>query len=234
MEEPIKTAFFGNVPHASPIGSLSPEQALELANIYLENSSKTVDPSIALVLCHDTDMTLYQAKRHIKPSKNPKLAKRIATTYISLGHMLTDLNQAKGAQASFRRAKKLGATESDLVRSIDTGRTVESLQEIFYSIDESNEVPSHIFAENIRPPTARVKLPDPDMRLDNTPQLVCCLALLKMAPSSDVRLEPIALKWMETIEKDKDEQERLHSLAKDVVKAFKKEGIKDAKVVAEV
>jgi hypothetical protein len=108
MEESIKTAFFGNVAHASPLGSLSPEQALELANIYLDNGSKAIDPSIALVLCHDTDMTLYQAKRHIKPSKNPKLAKRIATTYISLGHMLTDLGQGKRAQASIRRAKKLG------------------------------------------------------------------------------------------------------------------------------
>jgi len=55
-----------------------------------------------------------------------------------------------------------------------------------------------------------------------------------MAPSSDAKLEPIALKWMETIEKDKDEQERLRGLAIDVIKTFKTEGIKDAKVVAEV
>jgi len=102
------------------------------------------------------------------------------------------------------------------------------------SSEELAAVPSHIFAENIRPPMVQVKLPEPDTRLDNTSQLVCCLALLKMPPSSDVKLEPIALKWMETFEKDKDEQERLRGLATDVIRVFKEEKIKDAKVVAEV
>ena len=108
MEEKVKTAFFGNVAYTSPQGILSPEQALKHAGIYLENGSKTDDPSIALVLCHDTDVTLYQAKRHVKHDKNPALAKRIATTYISLGHLLTYHGRADGAHASFRRAKKLG------------------------------------------------------------------------------------------------------------------------------
>jgi len=98
----------------------------------------------------------------------------------------------------------------------------------------ASTVPAHIFAENIRPPTIHVKLPEPDERLDNTPQLVCCLGLLKVARSPDTKLEPIALKWMQTIEKEKGEKERLHGIATDVIRAFKREEIKDVKVVAEV
>jgi len=98
----------------------------------------------------------------------------------------------------------------------------------------ASTVPSHIFPENIPPPTVQVKLPGPDERLDNTPQLVCCLGLLKVTQSSDTKMEPAALKWMEAVEKDKEEQERLHGIVTDVIRAFKREEIKDAKVVAEV
>jgi len=79
-----------------------------------------------------------------------------------------------------------------------------------------------------------MKLPEPDERLNNTPQLVCCLGLLKVAHPPDTKLEPIALKWMQVVEKDTEEQERLHGIATDVIRAFKREEIKDAKVVAEV
>jgi len=94
--------------------------------------------------------------------------------------------------------------------------------------------PAHIFAENIPPPTVEMKLPEPDERLNNTPQLVCCLGLLKVAHSPDIKLEPTAAKWMQVIEKDTEEQERLHGIATDVIRAFKREESKDAKVVAEV
>ena len=95
-------------------------------------------------------------------------------------------------------------------------------------------VPVHIFADNIPSPTVQLKLPGPDERLDNTPQLVCCLGLLKIGQSTDIKLEPTTLKWVQTIEKDMDEQERLHGVATDLIRAFKREEIKDAKVVAEV
>ncbi|KAI8346118.1 hypothetical protein B0O80DRAFT_419688, partial [Mortierella sp. GBAus27b] len=34
---------------------------------------------------------------------------------------------------------------------------------------------AHIFPEDINPPTLKLKLPDPDERLQSTRQLVCCL-----------------------------------------------------------
>jgi len=98
----------------------------------------------------------------------------------------------------------------------------------------TSTIPAHILAENMPPPSVQVKLPRLDERLDNTPQLVCCLGLLKMAQSPDAKFEPAALKWMRAVEKDKDEQERLHGIATGVIRAFKREEIKDAKVVAEV
>jgi len=79
-----------------------------------------------------------------------------------------------------------------------------------------------------------MKLPEPDERLNNTPQLVCCLGLLKVAHSPGIKFEPTALEWMQAVEKDTEEQERLHGIAIDVIRAFKREEIKDAKVIAEV
>ena len=95
-------------------------------------------------------------------------------------------------------------------------------------------VPSHIFPKNVGPPTLNLKLPEPDERLASTPQLVCCLGLLQTILTPDDKLEPSARKWLEVIEKDPDEQERLRLMAQEVVRAFKRDELKDAKAVAEV
>lgn len=36
---------------------------MELTSVYLENAGKTQDPDIALVLCHDTEASLFQSKK---------------------------------------------------------------------------------------------------------------------------------------------------------------------------
>jgi hypothetical protein len=95
-------------------------------------------------------------------------------------------------------------------------------------------IPPLVFSENVRPTTAAERLPEPDERLTNTPQLACCLALLKDFHSLDDILEPAARNWLQVVENDEDEQERLKVLATDVVRTFKKEEIKDAKAVSEV
>jgi len=98
---------FGNIV-SSPRGSLSPQKALELANIYLENAFNAVDSDIALVLCHDTEMSLYQAKNSVKHDKTQTVTKGIATAYIGLGKVLESLGHADGAEASFNKAEKIG------------------------------------------------------------------------------------------------------------------------------
>ena len=92
----------------------------------------------------------------------------------------------------------------------------------------------HIFPTNVRPPASDVKLPEPDERINSTPQLVCCLGLLKASRLPDVTLGPAAHKWLQDIENDAEEQQRLYVTATDVVRAYKRDEIKDAKIVNEV
>jgi hypothetical protein len=99
--------LFGSIV-SSPRGSLSPQKALELANIYLENAFNTTDSDIALILCHDTEVSLYQAKKSVENDKNQTVTKGIATAYIGLGKLLESRGHVKGAQASFKKAEKLG------------------------------------------------------------------------------------------------------------------------------
>ena len=95
-------------------------------------------------------------------------------------------------------------------------------------------IPSHIFAENVRPPAIEYKLPGLDERLTDTPQLAYCLYLLKSDRSPDDTLDPAAHNWLNTTKKDLDEQDRLKSMATELIKAFKRDELKDAKTVAEV
>jgi len=95
-------------------------------------------------------------------------------------------------------------------------------------------VSADIFVENVIPPTITFKPPEPDERLINTPQLASCLYLLQDDRPSDEVLEPAARDWLKVIEKDTDEQDRLKTLATEVIRAYKRDEIKDAKIVAEV
>jgi len=92
----------------------------------------------------------------------------------------------------------------------------------------------HIFVENLRPPSIRFKLPEADERLHDTPQLACCLALIQTSQPPDDILDTATRDWLRTVEKDMDEKNRLGTMATDIVRAFKRDEIKDAKAVAEV
>ena len=95
-------------------------------------------------------------------------------------------------------------------------------------------MPAHVFAENVRPPVIENKLPGADERLINTLQLAGCLYLLQPNRSPDDILEPAAYNWLQAINKDPDEQARLKTMAKEVIRAYKRDEIKDANVVTEV
>jgi len=87
---------------------LSPMQTLELANIYLDNARKTVDPHIALALCHDTEVTLSQVARGSKRLKLPVVREGIATAYVQLGWLLKNRRLHDEADAFYKKAEKLG------------------------------------------------------------------------------------------------------------------------------
>ena len=91
-----------------------------------------------------------------------------------------------------------------------------------------------IFAKNIRPPALEIKLPKADERLNTTPQLAACLSLLKNSELLEDMLDPASRKWLQTLKKDTDEQERLKAMVTDVIRAFQREEIKNDRVIAEV
>jgi len=76
--------------------------------------------------------------------------------------------------------------------------------------------------------------PEPDARLNDTLQLVCCLALLQSSYQPDGLIDPTARNWLRATKNEPDEQERLKTLATDVIRAFKRDEFKNAKSVTEV
>ncbi|KAG0024769.1 hypothetical protein BGZ80_007704 [Entomortierella chlamydospora] len=84
------------------------------------------------------------------------------------------------------------------------------------------------------PPSTPWNLPALDERLTDTPQLVSCLSLLRALPLPDDALEPSVRKWVQEIENNSDEIERLERLGCNLILYFSREEFKDEKTVAEV
>ncbi|KAK3807859.1 MAG: hypothetical protein J3Q66DRAFT_444916 [Benniella sp.] len=219
---------FGHI-ISSPRGSLSLQQTLNLANIYLENAKSVQDPDIALVLCHDAEVSLTQARKGARHAEDPITSDSIATAYISLGRILNSRGHTNEAMASYKKAEKWGGKVPGPESSAaipdpksfapSIGSTVDLVVDsLSVSVKDQPHppranktpndiatIPTHIFADNVRPPTI----------LDDI-------------------LEPATRKWLQVVENDEDEHERLKILSQDVIRTFKKEEIKDAKAVTEV
>ena len=97
-------------------------------------------------------------------------------------------------------------------------------------------IPPEIFQENQRPPATVTlqKFPEADDRIISTAQLGYLLTLLQFANQPDEFSDQKARKWVEDTVKDADEQERLKTLAVNLIKAFTKDELKDFKAVSEV
>ncbi|KAF9353420.1 hypothetical protein BGX34_011575, partial [Mortierella sp. NVP85] len=178
--------------------------------MYLNNAYDECDPNIALVLCHEIEASLVQAKKAAKQDNHVSKGE-IGTAFISLGRLLEDLNHPE-ADTIRKKGEKLGRKSSHIIVT----------------------VPSHIFAENVRPLTIKFKLPEPDERLDDMIQLTGCLGLMKTTLSPGEKLETAAEEWLQAIKKDTVERKRLETMAIEVVRAFKRDELKDAKAIAEV
>ncbi|KAK3809371.1 MAG: WD40-repeat-containing domain protein [Benniella sp.] len=240
---------------SSPRGTLSPQQALKLANVYLDNACKENDGDITMVLCHDTEISLSQAKKAVKRTEDQYVIEEIAIAYMDLGDLLKSRGHPNEANVSYKKAEKLGRqrvtsrpnsiTSSTKNSPFEVPRPLVRARAIPLSMHKQCRnittipahiatIPAYIFAENVRLPAMEYKLPGPDERLTNTPQLAYCLSLLKPDRSPDDTLDPAAHNWLNTTKKDVDEQDRLKSMATELIKAFKRDELKDAKTVAEV
>ncbi|KAF9343108.1 hypothetical protein BGX34_007216, partial [Mortierella sp. NVP85] len=175
-------------------------------------------------------VALIQAKKAAKRNKDQDVLYGIATAYMELGRELDNRGRSNEAQESYKKAEKGGV----VVHSSEASNTAVSSEKKPKQGNLTAAVPQNIFAENITPSSIVTKFPDIDGRLSDTPQLACCLGLLKASNSLDNTLEPIAHRWIQAVEKDDDETERLKVLSLDVIRAYKRDEIKDAKIVAEV
>jgi hypothetical protein len=99
---------FGSSVISSPRGNLSLKATLDLANMFLENAGKSTNPEIILVLCHETEISLSQAKKIAKTTKDGSMDYWIATTYHGLGDLLDKHNHRNQAEAFREKSKKWG------------------------------------------------------------------------------------------------------------------------------
>ncbi|KAF9985426.1 hypothetical protein BGZ65_010866 [Modicella reniformis] len=231
---------------SSSRGALSALQALELANVYLEGAFRVNDSDISLVLCSDAEVSLSQAKKTSKSTEDKAIREGIATAYLELGKVLETRGHQDEAQASYKKGEKMGIASSIIGSSIKHQVSLPSVRNSFNdastirSITQPKQsgdiatIPQHIFAENVRPSSMDFKPPKVDSRLKDTPQLACCLSLLQGTHSPDEILEPTTRNWLSVTRHNAKEQERLKILATDVVRAFKRDDLKESKVIAEI
>ncbi|KAG0237761.1 hypothetical protein BGX31_003495 [Mortierella sp. GBA43] len=246
--------------HSATLSSrttLSLQQSLELANLYLGNAQKTKDPEVVLELCNVTESVLSRTKRATKKPLSPNmqdedraLGDEIAVAFSNLAKLQESLGQSEKAQASYKKAAQRGhghvqeqeqLPSSSITRS--NARSDKGVSGSALDVSPTDQsglsgdiaiIPSFIFPENMGPPTIVFTPPEKDERLHHTPQLACCLGLLRGSYAPDDILEPMTGNWLASIKDDTDERERLNTLATDVIRAFKGDELKDSKAVAEV
>ncbi|KAG0056057.1 hypothetical protein BGZ83_006494 [Gryganskiella cystojenkinii] len=201
----------------------SPQKELELANFHLDNARKTKDAQIVLMICDDAEAALSRMKRAAKKTltcplsvEDQALRDGFAGAYLEHAKLMESLGYSEMAQVSYKRAEKWGQVRPAISSATDsTGRN-------------NAPIPENIFPDDTRLPTVKCTLPDADERLSDTSQLAYCLSLLQVVPSPDEVFEPAAGNW------NAEEKERLRTLATDLIRAFTRDELKDAKAVVEI
>ncbi|KAK3810199.1 MAG: hypothetical protein J3Q66DRAFT_443735 [Benniella sp.] len=135
----------------SHLGVLSLKQALELANLYLENAYNIADRDIALVLCHEAEVALSQAKSANKKTHAPPegihyqvLRDGVAAAYIDLGKLLERKGYPDEGNSICKKAEKWGGDPNHhpgrLAQSFKPGGTVDSTGDTLDSVEGSTAV----------------------------------------------------------------------------------------------
>ncbi|KAI8348219.1 hypothetical protein B0O80DRAFT_429752 [Mortierella sp. GBAus27b] len=97
-------AFGGIIP--SSRASLSPHQALQVANTYLDNARNATDSTIALVFCHDSEESLSYLEEAVKHTDDQDIREGIAAIYIGLGKLLDTHGHQEEAQEFYKKSEK--------------------------------------------------------------------------------------------------------------------------------
>ncbi|KAG0248285.1 hypothetical protein BG011_000251, partial [Mortierella polycephala] len=233
--------------------SLSPQKALELANIHLENARKANDPDLKLAMCIDVEAALHRMKRAVRKSLVPPtsvedetLCNGIFTVYLERGKLLDDMGYSDEAQASISKAEKWRFAQNAVGKPGLSTTSNQSSTKLKGKLNRKDPalVPPGIFFQNVARPMVKYPLPKSDERIDSTPQLAYCLGLLPKTLSSPSSSSPTAIldksldqhqrAWILDTEKNADEQDRLRSLATKLIIAFIDDSLKDPSTVTEV
>ncbi|KAG0232993.1 hypothetical protein BGX31_004984, partial [Mortierella sp. GBA43] len=234
--------------HAIPSSeyTLTPRQALHIADVYLRNALRENDHDIAMVMCRHADILLNQSKvfqsTSSTSSSDPEdqaLREFGATAYSDIGKVLEAHGHQSRARIFYGKCRKLGGTpKGSSGRS--TTDTPTSNPPIATSGSQGTRhldvatVPPWIFKTDIPLPVIPFTPPEPDTRLNDTPQLVFCLDLLRGSHDSDDTLDPSVRNWLLRIKSDSNEKERLKALATDIIKSLRRHELLDPETLAEV
>ncbi|KAF9354565.1 hypothetical protein BGX34_010920, partial [Mortierella sp. NVP85] len=222
------------------LGGLNTRQILERAGYHIENARQTKDPKIAEVLFYDAESALTHAKRASKwapkYSEDQNLRNAIAAAYFRLSEIQRHWGHDDNAQTNFRMAEKwgwCGQFQEPSVRTFDTDGDVQSVHGTLASL---NAISSGLepISSSLPTPASKFRFPEPSESLNDILQLVHCLHLLQNSQPLDDTLDSDAMKWLQETRKHPGEQARLEKLAKDVIKEFTRDELKDAETVAEV
>ncbi|KAF9996994.1 hypothetical protein BGZ65_007425, partial [Modicella reniformis] len=160
---------------SSSHATLSPQKALDLTNVYLENARKVNDPQLALELCRDAETSLSQVmKMDLNPPRDTQdqpLRERVASSCFELGQLQDHLGSGDKAQASYKKAGKLGwHAQNQSTRPLQRPNPNSNSNNILHPMDNQKPsaqdktgteqgldiatIPAHIFSENKSPPAA--------------------------------------------------------------------------------
>ncbi|KAF9113873.1 hypothetical protein BGX27_000629 [Mortierella sp. AM989] len=244
--------------------SLSPQESLDLARLHLENARKEKRPKMAMALCNNANDLLSDMKRTIKKSQisqsvsDQTLWDEVAVVYFEHGQVLDSLGQRNKAQVSYQKVADWGGRIQDsnqlilskgpyntqhLAKDGGTSPVVTSTTQSPSSppllggigpVLDTEPVFPQFFTGDMRQPVVESKLPKAGEILRDTTQLTYSLSLLQSSPLPENELGQAARDWLKTKRVDPSEQERLQSLATDVVRSLGQDELKNSDAVEEV
>ncbi len=205
---------------------------------------------------------LSQVKEALKKAQAPQtpedqaLRDNLAATYLERGDVLKAMGKPDKAKASYEKAQAWGHVDaaSKLAPASRPSSTYDSFRGLLLSPAASFAMPSlsptlqsqenagsetpqialQLFAKNVSRPIADYELPEVDDRLTSAAQLAYCLSLLSETALSSETLEKKERLWLQATANNTEEQERLHTLATDLIRAFINDELKDEETVAEI
>ncbi|KAI8353507.1 hypothetical protein B0O80DRAFT_487616, partial [Mortierella sp. GBAus27b] len=170
-----KNVDMGDASSPSAHGSLSPQNALRLAENHLKNARMTTDLELATLYLNESRAALSRMEDPkldtlLSPDfgQDSSLLKDVISVLSELGMMPPGSRQLEMTQGVYEDAEDLSS-----ISEANGSQTPLLDGTAPYTLVTA--IPLHIFAENKRPPAIDFKLPECGEDITGTPQLAYCL-----------------------------------------------------------